>query len=289
MMSNHIQPSHTDRLSTICPDTTNTSITNTSITNTSITNTNIDSNIITKQNNDNLNQSSLPLDPPVVPSTKRESECIDLQGPELQSADLQDPNSESIDIGTEKMPLTAILESLLFVAETPVEVANLAKTLNLRAETVEQGLHALGQQYELCQRGLRLQEYEGCFQLVTAPTAAPIVEAFLNTTVSTRLSNPALESLAIIAYRQPVTRAQIEAIRGVDSSGVVRSLIQRGLVEERGRLEVVGRPILYGVTELFMQHFGLTNLQELPPLKEDEADTLWAATVLENEELTVDS
>jgi segregation and condensation protein B len=89
-----------------------------------------------------------------------------------------------------------------------------------------------------------------------------------------------LEALAVIAYRQPVTRAQVEAVRGVDCAGVLRSLAQRGLVEEVGRLDVPGRPILYGVTDLFMQHFGLTNLQELPPLEEPDADTLEAATLL---------
>ena len=210
-------------------------------------------------------------------------EDTELEDTELGDTELEDTGAESIKIGSETMALTAILESLLFVAETPVEITALSKTLNLCVETVEQGLCTLRQQYQLRQGGLRLQEHEGRFQLVTAPIAAPLVEAFLDTTVSTGLSNPALECLAIIAYRQPVTRAQIEAIRGVDSAGVIRSLLHRGLVEERGRLEVVGRPILYGVTDLFMQHFGLTNLQELPPLKEEEADTLWAATVLEEE------
>ena len=84
----------------------------------------------------------------------------------------------------------------------------------------------------------------------------------------------------MIAYRQPVTRAQIEAVRGVDCAGVLRSLSHRGLVEAAGRLEAVGRPILYGVTDLFMQHFGLMELDELPPLEKEDADQLWAATAL---------
>jgi segregation and condensation protein B len=121
-------------------------------------------------------------------------------------------------------------------------------------------------------------------QLVTTPIAAPFIEIFLNLDNSTRLSSPALETLAVIAYRQPVTRAQIEAVRGVDCAGVLRSLVQRGLVVEVGRMESMGRPILYGVTEQFMQHFGLVEMGELPPLEETEADRLWAATVMDESE-----
>ena len=101
-----------------------------------------------------------------------------------------------------------------------------------------------------------------------------LVEAFLNLDATTRLSGPALEALAVIAYRQPVTRAQIEAVRGVDCSGVLRSLQQRGLIEEVGRLDAPGRPVLYGVTDLFMQHFGLMGLSELPPLGQTEIGRL---------------
>lgn len=129
-------------------------------------------------------------------------------------------------------------------------------------------------------RGLRLLERDDTFHLVTLPEAAPAIEIFLSLDLTTKLSGPALEALAVIAYRQPVTRAQIEAVRGVDCAGVLRSLLQRGLVEEMGRLDTVGRPILYGVTDLFMHHFGLTGMGELPPLATEAADTLWAATEL---------
>ena len=128
-----------------------------------------------------------------------------------------------------------------------------------------------------------MQRLKDKVQLVTAPAAAPFIEHFLNLDATTRLSGPALEALAIIAYRQPVTRAQIEAVRGVDCAGVLRSLVQRGLVADVGRAEGVGRPILYGVTELFMQHFGLMEMTELPPLEETDADRLWAATILEEQ------
>jgi segregation and condensation protein B len=185
-----------------------------------------------------------------------------------------------ISINEEAVALVSALEALLFVADGPVEVPPLAKVLAITSEELYAGLKALAQQLITQGRGLRLQEHNGKFQLVTVATCAPLIETFLNLDTSTKLSAPALETLAIIAYRQPVTRAQIEAVRGVDSAGILRSLLQRGLIEEAGRLEGVGRPIVYNVTDLFMQHFGLTGLDELPPLETTDADTLWAATKL---------
>ena len=178
------------------------------------------------------------------------------------------------------LALTAALEALLFVSDTPVDVGQFAKALNLSPAQIDAGLERLALLYRRDARGLRLMDRGGRFQLVTMPEAAGIIEDYLNLDLSTRLSGPALETLAVIAYRQPVTRAQVEAVRGVDCSGVLRSLLQRGLIEDAGRLETVGRPILYSVTDLFMQHFGLTGMNELPELKTDEADTLWAATEL---------
>ena len=177
-------------------------------------------------------------------------------------------------------PLLALLESLLFVAAEPTEPAQLAKAVALPLAEIEQGLAQLAADYKAQGRGLRLQMLNGKVQLVTIPEAAPVIEVFLNLDNSAKLSGPALETLAVIAYRQPVTRTQIEAVRGVDCAAVLRSLAQRGLINEIGRQETIGRPILYGVTELFMQHFGLSELGELPPLEETEADRLWAATTL---------
>jgi segregation and condensation protein B len=182
---------------------------------------------------------------------------------------------------TEETPaLSIVLESVLFVASEPVTPAQLARSLQVSEAEVQAGLAALADHYRSSGRGLQLQQLHGKVQLVTAPAVATYVEAFLNLDATARLSGPALETLAVVAYRQPVTRAQVEAIRGVDCAGVLRSLVQRGLIAEVGRLESVGRPILYGVTELFMQHFGLADLKDLPPLEENEADRLWAATLL---------
>jgi segregation and condensation protein B len=172
------------------------------------------------------------------------------------------------------LPLSAVLESLLFVAEGAVEPAQLARACGVALPAVEQGLAELAEHYRTAGRGLRLQERAGRYQLVTAPETGAVVEAFLQVDTTVRLSGPALETLAVIAYRQPVTRAQVEAVRGVDCSGVLRSLMQRGLIEETGRLEAPGRPVLYGITDLFLHHFGLTTLRELPPLAIAEQDRM---------------
>ena len=168
------------------------------------------------------------------------------------------------------LPLIAALESLLFVSDEAVEPAQLGRALSITPEEIEAGLQELDAAYRAGNRGLRLQTRNGRYQLVTAPEAANLIETFLNLDATSKLSAPALETLAVAAYRQPVTRAQIEAVRGVDCSGVLRSLLQRGLLEEVGRMDAPGRPVLYGVTDLFMHHFGLTALHELPPLESSE-------------------
>lgn len=176
--------------------------------------------------------------------------------------------------GEAALSMTGALESLLFVADGPVEAAQLARVLNTPVEVVEAQLRRLAEEYLTQERGLRVAERNGRFQMVTAPAAAALIESFLNLDMTTRLSAPALETLAVVAYRQPVTRAQVEAVRGVDCSGILRSLLQRGLIEEVDRLDAPGRPVRYGVTDLFMQHFGLTGLHELPPLASSETEQL---------------
>lgn len=137
---------------------------------------------------------------------------------------------------------------------------------------MEQALQQLDQQ--LAARGIRLQRKGLQVQLVSAPEATPYIQRFLGLELTGRLTQPALETLAIIAYRQPFTRASLEAIRGVNCDGVLRTLVSRGLVEEVGRLDQAGRPILYGTTFEFMQYFGLKSLDELPPLEIADANGL---------------
>ena len=164
------------------------------------------------------------------------------------------------------MELKSIVESLLFVADRPVAVENLATALEVDQEAIEGALRALGAEYQ--NRGIRLQRKGDLVQLVSAPEAGRMIERFLGIEISGRLSAAALETLSIVAYRQPVTRSQIEAIRGVRSDGILRSLVRRGLLEGVGRAETVGRPILFGTTFEFLQQFGLQDLRELPNWEE---------------------
>jgi len=162
------------------------------------------------------------------------------------------------------LSVVAQVESLLFVADSPVSVARLAEALEITSAQVERALSDLADVY--AGRGLRLQRAGSLVQIVTAPEVAPHIERFLGLEARAQLSRAALETLAIIAYRQPITRPEIEAIRGVSSDSVLRTLLSVGLVEEIGRAPTVGRPILYGTTFEFLQHFGLSSLEELPPL-----------------------
>jgi len=168
---------------------------------------------------------------------------------------------------TQSFTLAAIVESLLFVADAPVTVGQLTEAAGCEVRDVEAALQALAESY--AGRGVRLQRKGNQVQLVSAPQAAPYIERFLGLSLSGKLSTAALETLAIIAYQQPVTRPQIEAIRGVNRDGVLRTLISKGLIEEVGRLETVGHPVLYGTTFEFLQYFGLNSLSELPPLEID--------------------
>jgi segregation and condensation protein B len=164
----------------------------------------------------------------------------------------------------------AYLESLLFVSSGPVPVSRLAKALEITTTAVEALLSEMEADYQ--QRGLRLQWSDAAVQLTTAPETSEAIERFLGLELTTRLSQAALEVLAIVAYMQPMTRPQVDHIRGVNSDGALRTLLSKGLVEEMGRLETPGRPILYGTTPLFLQHFGLSGLGELPPLREEEEE-----------------
>jgi segregation and condensation protein B len=174
-------------------------------------------------------------------------------------------NSES----SQKLPTKSRAESLLFVASEPVHIELLAKTLNVNLDEIESALQTLSEEY--ADRGIRLQRKGMRVQLVTAPEAAEHVREFLGLELSGKLSPAALETLAIVAYRQPVTRSEIEAVRGVNSDSVIRTLLNRGLVEEQGRLEQVGRPIIYGTSFEFLQQFGLVSLEQLPPLAQGGA------------------
>ena len=164
------------------------------------------------------------------------------------------------------LSLAAQVESLLFVADAPVSTNRLAEALETTPWQVEQALDEL--EATTTTGGLCLQRDGNYVQLITVPEAAPWVERFLGLEARTHLSRAALETLAIIAYKQPITRPEIEAIRGVSSDSVLRTLLSVGLIEDLGRAPSVGRPILYGTTFEFLQHFGLRSKDELPSLDE---------------------
>jgi segregation and condensation protein B len=188
---------------------------------------------------------------------------------------------------TPTFSLSALVESLLFVADGPVQVAQLATALEVQPRQIEEALAELETLYQT--RGLSLQRLKDRVQLTTAPAVAAHIERFLGLESTQHLSRPSLETLAIIAYQQPVTRPQIESIRGVNCDGVIKSLLTKGLIEEVGRTEGPGRPILYGTTTTFLQHFGLSSLNQLPPLNVEAvlesapSDSGEAATVPETE------
>jgi segregation and condensation protein B len=173
--------------------------------------------------------------------------------------------SANVDTIEKSLPPKCLIESLLFVADEPVRVEALADVLDISAQQVEEALADLTQDYE--QRGLRLQRKSNRLQLVTAPESSECVRRFLGMELSGRLSAAALETLAIVAFRQPVTRAKVEAVRGVSSDSVLRTLVNYGLIEGLGRLERAGRPIVYGTTFEFLQEFGLSNLDQLPAVE----------------------
>jgi len=168
--------------------------------------------------------------------------------------------------------LARLLESLLFVAGEPAPVERLASALEQSTEDIELALLLLAE--DLQTRGIRLQRHHDAVQLVTMPEAADVIEIYLGLDLTTKLSRAALEALAIIAYRQPITRPQIEAIRGVSSDGVIRTLLHRGLVQEIGRLETAGRPLLFGTTPDFLNYFGISSLEDLPPLEDEDVAAL---------------
>jgi segregation and condensation protein B len=163
-----------------------------------------------------------------------------------------------------ELGLTAKLEAMLFVLAEPAPIGQFAAALEITPAAAEKALKELDEQ--LKPRGLRLQFHAGRVQMTTAPEAADLIEKFLGLESIAHLSRAALETLAIVAYQQPVTRPQIDSIRGVNSDGMMKSLLSKNLVQEIGRAEGPGRPILYGTTPEFLQHFGLGSITELPPL-----------------------
>lgn len=166
--------------------------------------------------------------------------------------------------------LSAFFEALLFIAERPLATAELAELGGVPKLQAEAELSALAERLDEDERGIRLQQHDDAWQLVTAPEVGARLAAYA-AREEARLSPAALEALAVIAYRQPCTRGDVERVRGVDSDYVIRSLMHRRLVVEVGRRDTPGRPVLFGTTFTFLERFGLTSIDDLPPLSTDAA------------------
>jgi segregation and condensation protein B len=166
--------------------------------------------------------------------------------------------------------LTAYYEALLFIAERPLATAELAELGGVPRLQAEAALSALAERLEDDKRGLRVQHHDGEWQLVTAPEVGARLASYAAREVA-RVTPASLEALAVIAYRQPCTRGDVERVRGVDSDYVIRSLMHRRLVVEVGRRDTPGRPVLFGTTFTFLERFGLTSVDDLPPLSSEAA------------------
>jgi len=203
----------------------------------------------------------MPEADPVIAGPQQETE-------EPSSGEQAAPTADATQAIAER-ELKAILESLLFVSPEPLSAVRLVAVLgDVTKVEVERTLKSLGKDLDQDGRGIRLVEVAGGYRLVTKQEYASWIKRLDKAKSAAKLSRSALESLAIIAYKQPLVRSEIEEIRGVETSGVVRTLLERKLVRIVGRKEVPGRPIMYGTTKFFLEHFGLNDLSQLPPLRE---------------------
>jgi segregation and condensation protein B len=168
----------------------------------------------------------------------------------------------------------ALLEAMLFVAGEPVTAASIAKSTDLQEQEIRRLMEEMTAEYRERNAGLLIAEIADGYQMVTNPEYAVWLKRFKNIAQSNKLSTSGLETLAIIAYKQPVTKLEVDQLRGVNSDGAVKSLLEKRLIKIVGKKESPGRPFLYGTTKEFLQYFGLKSLSELPPINEflkDEA------------------
>lgn len=162
-----------------------------------------------------------------------------------------------------------VIEALLFVSESPLSMQHIGSVLEeVDPAAIRLSIEELKAEYELSKRSLVIQEVAGGYQMTSSPLYAPWLRKFLKKAHGEKLSGPSLETLAIIAYKQPATRQEIEFIRGVNVEGVLKALLEKGLIRIQGRKDIIGRPLLYGTSREFLEYFGLNSLEELPPIEE---------------------
>jgi len=184
----------------------------------------------------------------------------------------EDMQGENIQGDESMKAIQGALEALLFVSDEPVTSAQLAKILGQDLVEVDEALRSLAESFARENRGFQLREVAGGWRMYTHPAHAPLIEAYVLSWDTRKLSQAALEVLSVIAYKQPVTRAGVNSVRGVNSESVVSSLIEKGLVRELGRDAQAGNAILYGTTNAFLTKFGLRSIEDLPPLEDFAPD-----------------
>lgn len=185
--------------------------------------------------------------------------------------------------------LKSAIEAILFACGTPAEITKIAQALEIKDEKAEELLKSLMEDYSSRKSGIKIVRLGKSYQMCTEKEYAEVIRTVLDLRRNSPLSQAALEVLAIIAYNQPVTKAFVEQIRGVDCSGVVSSLVARELIEEKGRLELPGRPLIYGTTENFLRCFNVSDVSELPPLPEKNTDEEKSGESTEKDEAESDS
>lgn len=158
------------------------------------------------------------------------------------------------------------IEAILFASGEPVEIFRLSQASEVDVGIVPSMIKLLNERYDDCGSGIRIEKLESCYQMCTRTEFAPQVKLALETKRAAPLSNAAMEALTVIAYNQPVSKGFVESVRGIDSSSVINNLVEKGLVEEAGRLDIPGKPIVYRTTAVFLRSFGLNSLADLPPL-----------------------
>ncbi|MCS7203948.1 MAG: SMC-Scp complex subunit ScpB [Thermodesulfovibrio sp.] len=167
-----------------------------------------------------------------------------------------------------KEEIKAIIESLLFISEKPISIKMFATLLNITEEEIEKIIDELINDYQKRNSGILIVKFDDSYQMLTNPIYADWIKLFKNLNFNNKLSEQALETLAIIAYKQPITKAEVDSIRGVNSEYAIRTLLEKKLIKVVGKKEVPGRPFLYGTTKEFLKVFGITSLKELPNLNE---------------------
>lgn len=161
-------------------------------------------------------------------------------------------------------------EAIIFAGGTPVELSRIAHALEITEKEAEKQINILIEEYEKAEKGITIIKLDKSYQMVSKKEFAPFIRTVMDLRRNTPLSQAALEVLAVVAYNQPVTKAFVEQVRGVDCSGVIGSLCTKGLIEEKGRLELPGRPLLYGTTQNFLRCFGISSVEQLPVLPQND-------------------